>query len=126
MGLRYPHDRFPYPRDARSRVLGRETEPGLYVYVQDEAGEIYVVPDSEPNLHPRVLGGGVPARYAGDLKLGARGVVEDLTNLSGNFRFRGKGGLLAVAELLRARGLIVQSGAVRWFPPDGGDLVILA
>ena len=126
MGLRYPHDRFPYPRDPRSRPIGRNTEPGLYVYVQDARGEVRVVPDTEPNLHTHVLGGGAPARYAGDLELGTKGVIKDLTNLSGSFRFRGMGGLLAVAEALRARGLSVSSGAVRWFPPEGGDLVILA
>ncbi len=125
MRLLRPRDPFPYPADPRSRPICAATEPGRYVYVQEEVGEIYVVPDTEPHLHPRVLGAGQPALYAGDLVLQAGGVIVELTNLSGTFRCKNRGGLLAVAELLRARGLLVQENAIRWFDPEAGTLVIL-
>ena|SRR5437868_3687295 len=125
MTVRQPRDRFPYAADPRSQPIGSQTPPGRYVYVQDELGEIHVVPDTESHLHPKVLGGGRPARYAGDLVLDAGGVIVELTNLSGTFQFAGKGGLLAVAELLRARGFIVQTGAVLWFHPRSGRKEIL-
>lgn len=126
MALRFPRDRFPYDRDPRSRPLRPGIPAGRYVYVLDRHEEVYVVPDTEPHLHKNILGGGQPARYAGDLILAEDDVVEEVTNLSGQFRFGRPGGLLAVAELLRARGLVVREGAVRWFHPSRGTVVVLA
>ena len=39
-----------------------------YVYVRDVQGQIFVLPDG-PHRHPRVLSGGQPALYAGDLRI---------------------------------------------------------
>ena len=66
--MKFPQDRFPYPQDPRSQLLGPNTPDGGYVYVQDTHGPVLGVPDG-PHLHPRILGGGMPANYAGDLTL---------------------------------------------------------
>lgn len=76
-------------------------------------------------MHPKVLGGGLPAMYAGDLTIRG-GRVVDLTNLSGTFEFDDEAGLLEVAKELRTQGLIVETGAVRFFPPDGSRPIVLA
>src|SRR5262245_21066766 len=89
---RPPLDPFPYPRHPDSRPFGPDLTPGSYVFVQDAAGIVQVVPETEGHLHPKVLGGGgrrathrpewggrgnqqflrhVPVR-AGDLPVGAR------------------------------------------------------
>lgn len=122
--MRYPRDRFGYERDSRSCPLQVGSASGVYVYVQDLDGVIHVVPDTEGHLHPKVLGGGQPARYAGDLTI-EENTVMDVTNLSGTFQFRGKGGLLAVAEQLRALGFQISPRAIRWFNPDNGEQDIL-
>ena len=120
----WPLDKTPYPRDPRSQPIGPGTADGLYVYVRDAAGIIHVLPDG-PHQHPFVLGGGQPARFAGDLTMAA-GRVRDVTNLSGTFPCADEQGLLEVAEQLRQQGLAVEPGAVRFFPPDGSRPVILA
>jgi hypothetical protein len=81
------------------------------------------VPDG-PHMHPRVLGGAQAALYAGDLTI-ANGRVVDLTNLSGTFQFDDADGLRRVAAQIRHQGLVVEAGAVRFFPSDGSGLVIL-
>jgi hypothetical protein len=96
---------------------------GGYVYVQDGQGVIYILPDG-PHLHPKVLGGGQPALYAGDLTIQG-GKVHDLTNLSGTFQFDDEAGLRVVAAQLRQLGLEVEPGAVRFFPNDGSRPVVL-
>jgi hypothetical protein len=53
------------------------------------------------------------------------GHVIELTNLSGTFQFDTEAGLKAVAEQLRGQGLIVDPGAVRFFPSDGSRPLIL-
>jgi hypothetical protein len=75
-------------------------------------------------MHPRVLGGGQPALYAGDMTVQGSRVV-DLTNLSGTFQFDDEDGLRQVAEELRRQGLVVETGAVRFFPADGSRPVVL-
>jgi hypothetical protein len=99
------------------------TPDGGYVYVQDATAVIYVVPDG-PHLHPKVLGGGQPALYAGDLTVKG-GKVVDVTNLSGSFQFDTQEGLREVARQLRQQGLEVESGAVRFFPADGSSPIVL-
>jgi hypothetical protein len=84
---------------------------------------VYVVPDG-PHLHPKVLGGGRPALYAGDMTVRG-GRVVDLTNLSGTFQFDDEDGLREVAGELRRQGLVVELGAVRFFPADGSRPVVL-
>jgi hypothetical protein len=98
-------------------------DDGVYVYVQDVDGVIYVLPD-EGHLHPKVLGNGAPALYAGDLRIDG-GRIRDVTNLSGTFQFDEPQGLLAVALELEALGFVVESAAVRFFPMDGSPPCIL-
>jgi hypothetical protein len=121
--MKAPLDKTPYPRDPRSAPISASVPDGGYVYVQDASGTIVVLPDG-PHLHPKVLGGGQPALYAGDLTV-TNGKVADVTNLSGTFQFGDEVGLRAVAQQLRQQGLEVEAGAVRFFPPDGSPPVIL-
>ncbi|MBI2805157.1 MAG: hypothetical protein HYX68_09295 [Planctomycetes bacterium] len=121
--MKLPQDTFPYSQDPRSQPVAHDFPDGGYVYVQDTNGIVMALPDS-PHLHPKVLGGGKPALYAGDLTI-LDGAVADLTNLSGTFQFDDEEGLLQVAAQLRQQGLVVVPGAVRFFPPDGSRPVIL-
>jgi hypothetical protein len=75
-------------------------------------------------MHPKVLGGGRPAIYAGDLTIRGSRVV-DLTNLSGTFEFDDEDGLRDVAAEIRRQGLQVEVGAVRFFPADGSRPVVV-
>lgn len=118
-----PLDAFPYERDSRSTALGADIDDGVYVYVQDVGGVIWVLPDGG-HLHPKVLGNASPALYAGDLRI-AKGRIADVTNLSGTFQFDEPQGLLAVAIALEVLGFIVEDGAVRFFPMDGSPPCIL-
>lgn len=120
---RTPLDPFPYRRDSRSRLAGGDLPDGLYVYVRDVQGQVFVLPDG-PHRHPRVLGGGQAALYAGDLRIEA-GVIVELTNLSGTFQFDDIEGLREVAGVLRAAGLTIEPGKVRLFPNDGGPPMIV-
>jgi hypothetical protein len=121
--LKYPLDTTPYPKDPRSRPIDAKLPDGGYVYVRDVNRIVYVLADG-PHLHPKVLGGGQPAVYAGDMTL-LGGTVVDLTNLSGTFRFDDEDGLRGVAEEMRQQGLVVDQGAVRLFPADGSRPVTL-
>jgi hypothetical protein len=121
--LKVPLDPTPYARDPRSRPIAPGIGDGGYVYVRDGNGTIQVVSDG-PHMHPLVLGGARPAMYAGDLTVWG-GRVVDLTNLSGTFQFDEEDGLRDVAKELRRQGLIVETGAVRFFPADGSRPVVL-
>jgi hypothetical protein len=121
--MKSPLDSTPYPRDPRSQPIGPATEDGSYVFVRDANGIVYVLPDG-PHMHPRVLGSASPAMYAGDLTIEG-GRVTDLTNLSGTFEFDDEAGLLEVAEQIRAQGMRVEAGAIRFFPADGSHPIIL-
>jgi hypothetical protein len=121
--LKHPLDTIPYPKDPRSQPVTGPLPDGGYVYVRDGSGGIHLLPDG-PHLHPKVLGGGQPAVYAGDMTIQG-GAVADLTNLSGTFQFDDEDGLREVAKELRRQGLIVEPGAVRFFPPDGSRPVTL-
>ena len=118
-----PQDPKPYARHPRSRVAVAGLPDGPYVYVQGSDGVVRVLEDG-PHRHPRVLGGGRPARYAGDLTVRG-GPIADVTNLSGTFRCDDRDGLIAVADALEAAGLPVAAGAVRFFPQDGGRPEVL-
>jgi hypothetical protein len=118
-----PMDRTPYPRDPRSRPVDASLPDGGYAYVRDANGTVHVAPDG-PHVHPKVLGGGLPARYAGDLTVRG-GKVVDLTNLSGTFQFDEEYGLRDVAAEIRNQGLNVEPGAVRFFPADGSPPIVL-
>lgn len=121
--MKYPLDRTPHPRDPRSRPARPGLRDGGYVYVRDIQGVIYVVPDGS-HLHPKVIGGGEPAMYAGDLTV-RDGRIMDVTNLSGTFQFDDPDGLLAVADELIRQGFVVEPRAVRLFPLDGSRPVVL-
>ncbi len=111
--MKGPLDRFPYERDARSRELRPGIKDGVYVFVQDKSGVIFVLPEGA-HLHPKVLGGAQPAMYAGDLTV-FHGSIQDITNLSGTFQFSDAAGLLAVAEAVKHLGFFIMPGAVRLF-----------
>ena len=51
--------------------------------------------------------------------------MVDLTNLSGTFEFDDDAGLREVAAEIRRRGLVIEVGAVRFFPADGSPPVVL-
>jgi hypothetical protein len=121
--VKYPQDATPYPADPRSCPIDASIADGGYVYVRDVNGVVHVVPDG-PHMHPKVLGGGQPALYAGDMTI-RRGRVVDLTNLSGTFQFDDEDGLREVAAELRLQGLTIEVGAVRFFPSDGSAPVVL-
>lgn len=84
---------------------------------------VWAVPDA-PHIHPKILGGGQPVLYAGDLSI-VRGTIVELTNLSGTFQFDDPEGLLATADQCIAQGLNVALKAVRFFASDGSDPRIL-
>lgn len=96
-----------------SREIKCGMKDGVYVFVQDEQGAIFVLPDG-PHMHPKVLGEARPAMYAGDLTIES-GKIKDLTNLSGTFQFSDAEGLLAVAATLEQIGFEIMLGAVRLF-----------
>lgn len=115
--MRFPRDRRRVGRDPRSTPIHSGIPDGNYVYVQDDKRLIWVLPDG-PHRHPRVLGGGSPARYAGDLVI-ENGRIKDVTNLSGTFQFDDPEGLIEIAQTLEELGFTVEIGAVRFFPQDG-------
>jgi hypothetical protein len=121
--LKPPLDSTPYAADPRSRPAQAGLRDGLYAYVQDETGVAFVVPDGQ-HIHPKVLGNGRPAMYAGDLTID-EGEISDITNLSGTFQFDDPDGLCEVAEQFKRQGLIVRTGAIRFFPVDGGPPHVL-
>jgi hypothetical protein len=121
--MKAPLDKTPYPQDPRSAPINPLTADGLYVYVQDPAGIVWVLPDGQ-HVHPKVLGGARSALYAGDLSVHG-GKVLDLTNLSGTFHFDDEPGLCEVAAQVRRQGVEIEAGAVRFFPADGSNPVIL-
>ena len=121
--MKLPLDPFPYSRDLRSRPAGPDLPDGNYVYVRDEKGIVIVLPDGL-HLHPRVLGGGREAMYAGDMTV-RQGIVIELTNLSGTFQFDEPDGLLDVATQLNGQGITVAKAAIKFFPSDGSRPVII-
>jgi len=98
-----PMDSERYRRHERSERFSTNTAPGVYVYVQDCAGVVWVGPDG-PHMHPRILGGARPAVAAGELTLGESGEVLASNNLSGTFRCAPDSLLVVVG------GFIVQEG----------------
>jgi len=109
-----PLDPFPYDRHPSSKPFGPAIEPGTYVFVQDADGTVFVVPELEGHLHPRVLGSGAPAAAAGGLTIEAGGVIVELDNYSGTFQF-GPEFLPQVQEALERQGAVVRPDAFRPF-----------
>ena len=116
--MKEPLDHRNYARDKRSVPIHVNLPDGCYVFVRDVEGTVFVLPDA-PHLHPKVLGHGSPAKYAGDLtKLGH--VIKELTNLSGTFQFDDAEGLLEVVATLESLGFTIEPGAVRLFSHTDG------
>lgn len=120
---RNPQDRRKYPRHPQSNIARPGLSDGEYVFVQDLDGTVWVVPDG-PHVHPKVLGGGQPALYAGTLRISGQ-VVLELTNLSGTFRCDDDDGLVIIADWLRQQGWHIARDSVRFFPFDGGTPYIV-
>lgn len=98
-----PLDRFPYPRHPGSRAYAPDLPAGQYVFVQDADGTVWVLPETEGHLHPKVLGGAEPAAAAGGLLAGPNGVILEIDNYSGSFQF-GPDSLPRVKAALAAQG----------------------
>jgi hypothetical protein len=117
-----PGDPFPYLKARGSHQLTTNTPTGKYVFVVDLNDVIHVAPDG-PHMHPQVLGYAESALYAGELSIDSPGLVDEITNLSGTFRFKSRKSLCCVASGLRQLGFGVQD--VSWYPPTGGTPVLL-
>ncbi len=113
---RKPKDRYPYAKHPESKLCSSALEPGDHVFVQDAEGSVWVAPNG-PHQHPKVLGGALAAAAAGELVMGDQGMIMELNNLSGTFRF-GPETLDAVVESLRGVGLVVLDSAVKRYPED--------
>jgi hypothetical protein len=112
---RPPLDEFPYAQDPASRPYGPDLEPGIYVFVQDEDGTVFVLREtSEGHQHPKILGGGRPAAAAGGLRIGPDGVIMEIDNFSGTFQFGPEIFPQVRAALERAGGRVAP-GAARPF-----------
>jgi hypothetical protein len=94
-----PLDLERYRRHNESVPFSADRPAGVYVFVQDCAGVVWVLPDGR-HRHPRVLGGARPAVAADDLVLGDNGEVLSINNLSGTFRCAGDSLLVAVGGLI--------------------------
>lgn len=112
--MKPPLDQKDYERDRRTQEMRPPLPDGRYVYVQDGQDQVWVVPDVEPHLHPKVLGHRHLAKYAGDLTL-RNGRITDITNCSGTFQFDEAEGLRDVVKVLRKTGWILEAGSVRLF-----------
>src|SRR5690349_727462 len=108
-----PKDLERYRRHGQSTPVSAGLQPGVYVYVQDCAGVVWVAPDG-PHMHPRVLGGARPAVAAGELTLGEAGEVLSINNLSGTFQCAPDSLLLAVGGIVAQGGKVV-AGAISRF-----------
>lgn len=112
--MKFPLDSAKYSPDPRSQPIRLGIPDGRYVYVLDGQDVIWIVPDDRPHLHPKVLGHGLPAKYAGDLTVNT-GRIHDLTNCSGTFQFDDAEGLQIVVSLLRQYGWEIEPGGVKLF-----------
>lgn len=101
-----PRDPERYQRHQQSRVFSPALPAGVYVFVQDCDGVVWVAPDGF-HMHPRVLGRARPVVAAGELTLDENGEVLVINNLSGTFRCDSDCLFTAVG------GLIVQGATVR-------------
>jgi len=98
-----PVDPERYRRREDSVLFSPQLAAGAYVFVQDCAGKVWVLPDGS-HVHPYVLGRARPAVAAGELIVESNGVVVSLNNLSGTF-------LCHSDSLFTAVGGLVMQGA---------------
>jgi hypothetical protein len=108
-----PGDRTAYKQNPSSVVLSSKVEPGTYVYVQDPQGVVHVVPNYS-HMHPTVLGGFKPAAGAGTLTINEDGIVVEIDNTSGTFKF-GPETLPRVKAAIERQGLKVTPDAIHPF-----------
>jgi hypothetical protein len=94
-------------RHRESRRFSPDLPAGEYVYVQDVFGDVYVLrQEHQPgHAHHVVLGRARSAVSAGELILGAGGVVLEINNISGTFQ-------CAADSLFAAIGGLVRQGAI--------------
>ena len=118
-----PLDRHPYAKSRSSRRLSRSAPAGRCVFLVDLDDVIHVAADG-PHMHPQVLGGAQSALYAGEITIDRAGAVDEVTNLSGTFRFRSEQSLCRVADVLRRLGFSVAD--VVWCPPDGSSSPVIS
>jgi hypothetical protein len=102
-----------YPQSPISKPLTPGLKPGEYIYVQDANGVVYGIPQAAHG-HPTVLGGGKPSAAAGEIIIGANGVVIEINNISGTFQ-HDAAVLDAVKRALEAAGFTVATNAIRPF-----------
>lgn len=112
-----PLDQMPYSMDPRSRLLNINEIPGNYVYVVDLDEQIHIVEDG-PHLHPKILGNRRAVLYAGEIEIDSNGVVAEINNLSGTFRFQSKKTLCCVSQHIHQLGFTVNK--VIWHSNSGG------
>ncbi len=124
MPIYAPQDPYPYEPDPRACRIHRVLPDGLYVYVQDLMGDIWIAPDGA-HQHPKILDHAQPVQFAGDLSI-EDGRIADLTNVSGTFQCDDENGLRAVREVLVQQEWEVSIDGVRFFPADGRRPIILA
>jgi hypothetical protein len=105
-----PIDTRRYPRHEATVRFSAALPAGDYVYVQDCAGVVWVLPNGS-HLHPQILGRARPVVAAGELTLGENGVVLSLNNDSGTFRcapdslFAVVGGLVTQGATVKPEGI---------------------
>jgi hypothetical protein len=109
-----PTDPERYTQRRNSTPFSRELAPGAYVFVQDCAGTVWVLPDG-CHVHPYVLGRARPAVAAGELMVEENGVVTSINNLSGTFLCHPDCLFTAVGGLI-AQGATITADAIHRFP----------
>ncbi|NJO16765.1 MAG: RHS repeat-associated core domain-containing protein [Thioploca sp.] len=109
--LKYPLDRFPFSKHPLSRRLSPGETAGEYVYIKDAKGVVHIGPNRS-HMHAQLLGGGKPVTGAGTLTIDSKGVVIELTNISGNFQFSAES-LIWVKKAIEKQGLRVAPEAFR-------------
>jgi hypothetical protein len=113
---RSPRDSFRYAQDSSSRLLTVSETPGTYVYVVDTGDDVYVAPN-DSHMHPKVLGQAEAVLYAEEILIESTGVVSEVNNLSGTFRFNSRSSLCCLASKLTDLGFSVEK--VVWYLADG-------
>ena len=104
-------------RDSRSCPIRPALPDGVYIFAQDAAGTVFVLSDEQKHQRVTILGGTVPVQYAGDMEI-RQNRVHMVTNCSGTFQFNDRAGLLVVADSIRAAGLAIEPGGVRFLRWD--------